>query len=164
MSGTFVVVGAGPGLGSAAARRFGHEGHPVGLIARSAGNLDKIAADLIAEGITAATESADVTDENALTVALGALRERLGPIEVVLFSPRPSLGWIKPVLDTAPSDIDSALALSVVGSVPSRVPSVSGTPWRGLLAFRRSHVPLTDRPNRRLGGLARSPLPASSSR
>lgn len=112
--GAFVVVGAGPGLGAAAARRFGHEGYPVGLIARDAENLDKVAAGLISEGITTATESADATDEKALTAALDALRERLGPIEVVLFSPRPDLRWIKPVLDTAPSDIESALALSVV--------------------------------------------------
>jgi NAD(P)-dependent dehydrogenase (short-subunit alcohol dehydrogenase family) len=72
--GAFVVVGAGPGLGAAAARRFGREGHPVGLIARSAASLETIAAGLASEGITTATESADVTDEKALTAALGALR------------------------------------------------------------------------------------------
>ncbi|MYS81627.1 hypothetical protein GTZ85_15770 [Streptomyces sp. SID5474] len=44
--GAFVVVGAGPGPGAAAARRFGREGHPVGLIARSAESLEPIAADL----------------------------------------------------------------------------------------------------------------------
>ncbi|MER8160840.1 hypothetical protein [Streptomyces sp. NPDC094472] len=37
----FVVIGAGPGLGAAAARRFGHKGHPVGLIARDAGRLER---------------------------------------------------------------------------------------------------------------------------
>ncbi|MFF8788251.1 hypothetical protein [Streptomyces sp. NPDC015125] len=37
--GAFVVVGAGPGPGTAAARRCGREGHPVGLIARSAESL-----------------------------------------------------------------------------------------------------------------------------
>jgi NAD(P)-dependent dehydrogenase (short-subunit alcohol dehydrogenase family) len=30
-----LVVGAGPGLGLAAARRFGREGHPVGLVGRN---------------------------------------------------------------------------------------------------------------------------------
>jgi NADP-dependent 3-hydroxy acid dehydrogenase YdfG len=115
-TGAFVVVGAGPGLGAAAARRFGRAGHPVGLIARSAGSLETITAGLTSAGVTTAAESADVTDEAALTRALGALRERLGPVEVVLFSPRPSLGWIKPVLDTTPSDLESALALNVVAA------------------------------------------------
>ncbi|MEU7144195.1 SDR family NAD(P)-dependent oxidoreductase [Nocardia sp. NPDC046473] len=116
MRGAFAVVGAGPGLGAAAARRFGREGYPVGLIARGAERLGEIAAGLISESVTTATESADVTDAKSLTVALDALRERLGPIEVVLFSPRPNLEWIKPVLDTAPSDIESALALNVVAA------------------------------------------------
>ncbi|MBK3574341.1 SDR family NAD(P)-dependent oxidoreductase [Streptomyces sp. MBT65] len=114
--GTFVVIGAGPGLGAAAARRFGRERHPVGLIARGAERLAAVADDLISEGVTTATEAADVTDAQALAAALGGLRERLGPIQAVLFSPRPSLTWIKPVLDTEPSDVASALSSSVVSA------------------------------------------------
>ncbi|WP_078884078.1 SDR family NAD(P)-dependent oxidoreductase [Streptomyces sp. NRRL S-340] len=130
--GAFVVIGAGPGLGAAAARRFGREGHPVGLIARDAPRLERIAAGLTAARPTAGgpapagrppavfplvpTAAADVTDAKELAAALAALRGRLGPIEVVLFSPRPSLDWIKPVLDTTPSDVADALALSVVAA------------------------------------------------
>lgn len=116
-AGSFIVIGAGPGLGSAAARRFGREGHPVGLIARNADRLATVAADLDCKGVATATETADVTDAEALSAAVGVLRERLGPIEAVLFSPRPSLAWIKPVLDTGPSDVASALQLSVVAAV-----------------------------------------------
>jgi NADP-dependent 3-hydroxy acid dehydrogenase YdfG len=116
-TGAFVVIGAGPNLGAAAARRFGREGHPVGLIARSTERLKTMAADLTSEGLTVAAEAADVTDEQSLAAALGALRERLGPIEVVLFSPRPSLAWIKPVLETGPPDVANALALNVVAAV-----------------------------------------------
>lgn len=116
-AGSFVVIGAGPGLGSAAARRFGRKGHPVGLIARNADRLATVAADLASEGLTTTAETADVTDAQALAATVGVLRERLGPIEAVLFSPRPSLAWIKPVLDTDPSDVASALELSVVAAV-----------------------------------------------
>ncbi|MGW1030444.1 SDR family NAD(P)-dependent oxidoreductase [Streptomyces sp. NPDC002577] len=125
-AGAFVVIGAGPGLGAAAARRFGREGHPVGLIARDARRLERIATDLAtdltAAGPTAAgrplvaTATADVTDTKELAAALTTVRSRLGPIEVVLFSPRPSLEWIKPVLDTEPTDVADALALSVVAA------------------------------------------------
>lgn len=114
--GAFVVIGAGPGLGAAAARRFGRMGHPVGLIARDAERLAAVAVDLNSEGITTSAESADITDPRALEAALGALRERLGPVQVALFSPRPSVEWIKPVLDTHPADIANALALNVVAA------------------------------------------------
>lgn len=135
--GGFVVIGAGPGLGAAAARRFGREGHPVGLIARDTERLASMAADLDADGMPTATETADVTDAQALATALGALRARLGSVEVALFSPRPSVSWIKPVLDTEPSDIASALSLNVVAAaaaVRSVVPDLRDR-RRGTLLF-----------------------------
>ncbi|MFD6161969.1 SDR family NAD(P)-dependent oxidoreductase [Nocardia sp. NPDC060256] len=156
MSGAFIVVGAGPGLGAAAARRFGREGHPVGLIARSAANLAEIADGLNSESITTATESADVTDEKALTDALGALCERLGPIEVVLFSPRPSLDWIKPVLDTTPSDIQSALALNVVAAatvVRAVVPDMRHQ-GHGTLLFTTGGAAVEPHRDRAVSGIA----------
>jgi NADP-dependent 3-hydroxy acid dehydrogenase YdfG len=55
-------------------------------------------------------------EEGELDQVMPRAPGRVDPIEVVLFSPRPSLGWIKPVLDTAPSDLESALALSVVAA------------------------------------------------
>ncbi len=51
---TIAIVGAGPGLGLAIARTFGREGFSVALIARTQDKLDRLAADLGAEGITAA--------------------------------------------------------------------------------------------------------------
>jgi hypothetical protein len=40
MKGTVTIVGAGPGVGAAVARRFGREGHPVALVARNRDRLD----------------------------------------------------------------------------------------------------------------------------
>ncbi|MFF2555048.1 SDR family NAD(P)-dependent oxidoreductase [Nocardia sp. NPDC058058] len=134
--GAFVVIGAGPGLGAAAARRFGRAGHPVGLIARDAERLAVMAADLSSEGVTTSTESADITDRRALEAALGALRERLGPVQVALFSPRPSLSWIKPVLDTEPADIANAVALNLVAAataVRTVLPDMRNQPQSTLL-------------------------------
>lgn len=39
---TFALIGAGPGLGLATARRFGKAGHSVALIARNPGRLDQL--------------------------------------------------------------------------------------------------------------------------
>lgn len=49
---TFALVGAGPGLGLAAARRFGTAGHHVALISRSAQHQDNLVAELGRAGRT----------------------------------------------------------------------------------------------------------------
>lgn len=87
MSSTIVVVGAGPGLGRAIARRFGSAGHPVALISRNRGKLEAIAASLRDEGITAGVFPADVTDEAGLAAALSAAASELGRIGVMSYSP-----------------------------------------------------------------------------
>ena len=48
---SLVIVGAGPNLGAAVARRFGREGMAVGLIARDRARLDALAAELAATGL-----------------------------------------------------------------------------------------------------------------
>jgi NAD(P)-dependent dehydrogenase (short-subunit alcohol dehydrogenase family) len=68
MSGA-VIIGAGPGLGAALARRFAREGLAVALIARGPGVAD-LAAAIKAEGGTALALRADVTDAAALRTAL----------------------------------------------------------------------------------------------
>ncbi|MFF4364290.1 SDR family NAD(P)-dependent oxidoreductase [Streptomyces sp. NPDC001604] len=154
--GAFVVIGAGPGLGAAAARRFGHEGHPVGLIARSAEHLDMMAADLASQGLTTAIEAADGTGEQALAAAVDGLRERLGPIEAMLFSPRPSLEWIKPVLETAPADAENALALSVIATIAAVravLPDLRHHK-RGTLLFTTGGAAVEPHPDRAVSGIA----------
>ncbi|MFN8215549.1 MAG: hypothetical protein U0R71_03030 [Solirubrobacterales bacterium] len=60
--GTIAVVGAGPGVGAAVARRFGCEGRPVGLLARNRERLEGVREDLPAEGIAAELAIADARD------------------------------------------------------------------------------------------------------
>jgi NAD(P)-dependent dehydrogenase (short-subunit alcohol dehydrogenase family) len=95
------IVGAGPGLGLAIARRFGREGFQVALISRSQSKLDALAAELAADGIDAAGFPADVLDRPSLRAALGAAAERFGPVDVLEYSPAPSSG----APDLAPADV-----------------------------------------------------------
>lgn len=95
---TIAIIGAGPGLGLALARRFGAEGFDVALIARNATTLDGLVAQLAAEGVTAARFAADVLDRPALRSALAAARERFGAIDVLEYSPADaSAGPLAPV-------------------------------------------------------------------
>ena len=112
---TFAIIGAGPGLGLAAARRFGREGFATALISRSQEHLDELVAALGADGITASGHAADVRDRDALRAALEAAAVRLGPVTVLQYSPIPAPRYLKLLDDTDVDDLQDALAFSVLG-------------------------------------------------
>ncbi|MFI1760385.1 SDR family NAD(P)-dependent oxidoreductase [Streptomyces sp. NPDC020571] len=114
---TFALVGAGPGLGLAAARRFGTTGHSVALISRNAERLNDLASELDRDGIQARGFTADVLDPASLTTALQAATEALGSIEILQYSPVPRADFMKPVLETTATDLDAPLAFSAKGPV-----------------------------------------------
>ncbi|MFT9474852.1 SDR family NAD(P)-dependent oxidoreductase [Streptomyces sp. Mo3] len=112
---TFALVGAGPGLGLAAACRFGKAGHSVALLSRSAQHQDNLAAELARENIHARGFTADVLVPASLTDALQEAADTLGPVEILQFSPVPRGDFMKPVLDTTAADLEDPLAFSVKG-------------------------------------------------
>lgn len=114
---TIAIVGAGPGLGTAVARRFGAEGFAIALVSRNQERLDQLAADLRAEGVTARGYAADVRDSKSLTAALGRAAEELGTIEVLEYSPIPQREFLRPVLETTVDDLTAAVEFSVLGPV-----------------------------------------------
>ena len=102
---SIVIVGAGPNLGAAVARRFGREGLAVGLVPRSAEKLETLAGELSGEGLTVASRAADIRDADALTGAIAALAEELGAVEVLSFSPLPAKEVMKPILETTADEV-----------------------------------------------------------
>ena len=114
---TLAIVGAGPNLGIAAAKRFGAEGFDIGLVSRNARRLHELANTLMDQGITATTEPADLRHPGEATVALAHLADTLGPVDVLLYSPLASVDWIKPVAETSSADMGAALELSVLGAI-----------------------------------------------
>ncbi|MGW7612122.1 SDR family NAD(P)-dependent oxidoreductase [Streptomyces sp. NPDC054766] len=114
---TIAIVGAGPGLGAAVARRFGREGFHVALVSRSQERVDGLAAELADVGVTARGFAADVRDPKALAAALDAVCGALSPIEVLQYSPVPSPDFMRPVLETRPDDMVGPIELSVYGPV-----------------------------------------------
>ena len=114
---SLIIIGAGPNLGQAVARRFGKEGFAVGLVSRTREKLDGLVAELEADGITAAAAPADIRDPEALTGAIHELAEKLGPVEVLEYSPLPAKEFMKPILETTVDDVRGPLEFSVLGAV-----------------------------------------------
>lgn len=111
------IVGAGPGLGAAVARRFGREGHAIALISRDQAKLDALAAELGDDGLVARGYAADVLDPAALEGALARAAEDLGPITTLQYSPLPARTYLKPVLDLTPELALEALRFSALGLI-----------------------------------------------
>jgi NADP-dependent 3-hydroxy acid dehydrogenase YdfG len=80
-----VVVGVGPGLGSAIARRFAAE-YTVALVARNADYLAKVAAEIAAAGGNAYPVPANTAEESAIASAFETIRRELGDPEVLVYN------------------------------------------------------------------------------
>jgi NADP-dependent 3-hydroxy acid dehydrogenase YdfG len=116
---SLVIVGAGPNLGGAVARRFAGEGEgmSVGLVSRSEEKLKALAEELQHEGISVAYAAADIRDTAALTAAIETLAGHNGPVEVLEYSPLPAKEFMKPILETSAEDLRGPLEFSVLGAV-----------------------------------------------
>ncbi len=106
---TAVVVGAGPGLGLALARRFAREGYALALLARAPERLD------LAGLAGATTHAVDLADRPALVAALADVRARHGDPEVLLFNASATVMGQPTEVD--PDAVAAALAVGVVAGV-----------------------------------------------
>ncbi|MET9001321.1 SDR family NAD(P)-dependent oxidoreductase [Amycolatopsis sp. NPDC004169] len=130
MAKTLVVVGAGPGLGMGVARAFGRQGFQVGLIARNKDTLDGLVGELAELGVTAAAFPADIRDRAALTEALAAARQALGPVDVLEYSPSPT-GAITHAAQTTVASAIEQFELHVLGAVTAVGQVLPGMRARG---------------------------------
>ena len=82
-----VVIGAGPGVSGSVARLFAREGYDAGMVGIDASVLATLEQELAEIGVSAAWETADLTDVEAATAAVTGLGERFGRIDVLHFNP-----------------------------------------------------------------------------
>jgi NADP-dependent 3-hydroxy acid dehydrogenase YdfG len=108
-----LVVGAGPGISAATARRLGGEGYAVGLVGRRQAALAELGAELRQAVARVEWASADAGDARSLGIAVAALVEELGPVDVLLYNV--SVGRQAPVPELTPEELLADLAAGVVG-------------------------------------------------
>jgi NAD(P)-dependent dehydrogenase (short-subunit alcohol dehydrogenase family) len=126
-----VVVGAGPGMGMALARRFGPAG-PVALVVRGLPAGEALVEELAGQGIVGQAYAADIGDEPSLRAAFAAIRAAQGDPDVVLVNASVSPGGYPSEVTAA--DLRSAFDVGVVGAVvayqealPAMLARASGT-------------------------------------
>jgi NAD(P)-dependent dehydrogenase (short-subunit alcohol dehydrogenase family) len=84
-----IVAGVGPGLGAALVRKLAQEGCRVGMFARSAGFIRKLAAQLGSQVMAIPT---DISDAKQVAAGFRKVREKLGPVEILVAHASGSLG------------------------------------------------------------------------
>jgi 2-deoxy-D-gluconate 3-dehydrogenase len=79
-----VVTGGGRGIGRAVALALGEAGAHVGLLARTAGQLDAVAAELRGMGRRAVSVAADLADVSGIPALVETLARELGGIDILV--------------------------------------------------------------------------------
>jgi NAD(P)-dependent dehydrogenase (short-subunit alcohol dehydrogenase family) len=80
------VLGVGPGLGAAVARRFARGGFDVALMARREESVGQVREEIEGGGCAALPVSADAQDPDSVAAAFERVRARLGDPEVFVYN------------------------------------------------------------------------------
>lgn len=80
------VIGIGPGLGTALARRFAQEGHHVSAVARSVGSAKALADVLQVSGGRAAGYEGDASDAESMAAIFAQMATDHGPVDNLVFN------------------------------------------------------------------------------
>ncbi|MFN2415046.1 MAG: SDR family NAD(P)-dependent oxidoreductase [Pyrinomonadaceae bacterium] len=120
-----LITGASSGIGRALASELGKRGARLGLTARRAEELLKVAEEVERAGGEALALPADVRDPEAMKVAAGRVRERWGRIDVLVANAGMSSTTAGTSLNAGEvGDVISINVLGVVNSVAAVLPAM----------------------------------------
>ncbi len=109
-----LVTGASRGIGAATARELAAAGMRVALMARNAGRLQALRAEIEADGGTALALPADIADAGSVAAAVAETEQALGAIDLVVNS----AGLLEPIArlaDIEPGDWARVIAVNLSG-------------------------------------------------
>jgi short-subunit dehydrogenase len=110
-----LLVGAGPGLGLAIARRFAVGGYGVTLVARSTDGLDQLAGDLADTAAKINTIPADASDPDALRERMSALYRSHGAPGLIVYNA--VMGAPDHLLSSSVAHLQEAYTVDVIGAI-----------------------------------------------
>ena len=108
------VLGVGPGLGAAVARRFAREGFGVALMARREESLAPVRGEIEGSGGEALPVATDATDPDSVASAFERVRGELGDPEVFVYNAGAfRMGGI---LEVSPEEFDASFRANCAGA------------------------------------------------
>lgn len=110
-----LLVGAGPGLGSAVARRFAVGGYRVTLLARKTDRLGELAQSLDDTGAEIDTIGADASDSDDLRARMTELYGSDGAPGVVIYNA--VMGAPDQLMSSTAAHLQTAYAVDVIGAI-----------------------------------------------
>ena len=110
-----LLIGAGPGLGGAVARRFAEGGYRVTLVARSTDGLSKLAGTLADTGADIDTISVDAGDPGGLGARMSALYREEGAPGLIVYNA--VMGAPDQLLTSSVAHLQAAYAVDVIGAI-----------------------------------------------
>src|SRR5262245_27047275 len=112
---TLAIVGSGPGLGSALARRFAREGWSIALVALRQDVIDAGLAELEELGVSMCGAVADVSSLDLVDRAFSSIDDALGVPDVVVYNA--SIYQAEAALELSHEALELAFNVHVVGAV-----------------------------------------------
>ena len=129
MGKVLALVGMGPGVSAAVARRFGREGFSVAALARRIDALKEQTDALCATGISARGYVADASNPSQLSATLAEVEADHGGIDVLVYN---AAGVsFKPLLQLSATELMSDLGVSIGGALVAAQTVLPGMRKRG---------------------------------
>lgn len=112
------VVGAGPGIGEAVARRFAAEGYVVALLARTEDKLQTMTQGIDAEfgDATARYYVTDLRIEQQVISSFSSIRAELGPVQVLVYNAGARRVNGRALLDTTTEEFEGFTKINLFGA------------------------------------------------
>ncbi len=110
---TALITGAGRGIGRATAIAFAKEGINVGLVGRTAANLEEVAKELSQYGVNVTMATADVSDNESVIAAVEHVKAELGPIDILINNA--GIGKFGNFLELSPEEFKNIIDVNLMG-------------------------------------------------
>lgn len=130
---TAIITGAGKGIGRAIAEALAKEGVHIGLIARTASDLQALQQSLSQEyGVKVTSAVADISDRTQAEAAVAAIEMELGAVDILINNA--GIGKFGTFMEMEPEEWERILHVNVMGTyyvtravLPSMIKESSGS-------------------------------------
>ncbi|WP_418125790.1 SDR family NAD(P)-dependent oxidoreductase [Variovorax sp. 160MFSha2.1] len=114
---TLAIFGAGSGLGTSLAKRFGREGYRIALVARRAEPLEAFVAELARADIEAAAFPADLTKIDGIPALVRSIEERFSSVDVAVYAPAPSDANFVPAVELDAAKLQAMASIFMLSPI-----------------------------------------------